>query len=81
MIIHRQKLTETTANNVRKRDSSVVRNLPLHDARGRRFDPRLRQKFRCPNTISLVSFAGITLDKCIVFWIWMFPVQGKSTVI
>ena len=39
---------------------------------------------RCPNTLSLVSFAGMTLDK----WIghrpsdwdvnWMSPVQGKS---
>ena len=63
-------LTETTANNVRKHGSSVVRNLPLHDARGPRFDPRSRQeKFWCPNTISLVSFAWITLDKCIVLWI------------
>ena len=36
-------------------------------ARGPRFDPRSRRgKFRCPNTLSLVSFAGMTLDKCIV---------------
>ena len=26
----------------------------------------MRGKFRCPNTLSLVSFAGMTLDKCIV---------------
>ena len=26
-------------------------------------------KFRCPNTLSLVSFAGMTLDKCIVLGI------------
>ena len=25
-----------------------------------------QEKFRCPNTLSLVSFAGMTLDKCIV---------------
>ena len=32
-----------------------------------RFDSRSRrEKFRCPNTLSLVSFAGMTLDKCIV---------------
>ena len=36
-------------------------------ARGPRFDSRSRrEKFRCPNTLSLVSFAGMTLDKCIV---------------
>ena len=35
--------------------------------RGPRFDPRSRRgKFRSPNTLSLVSFAGMTLDKCIV---------------
>ena len=28
--------------------------------------PLRRGKFRCPNTLSLVSFAGMTLDKCIV---------------
>ena len=26
----------------------------------------IQNKFRCPNTLSLVSFAGMTLDKCIV---------------
>ena len=32
-----------------------------------RLDPRSRQgKFRCPNMLSLVSLAGMTLDKCIV---------------
>ena len=36
-------------------------------ARGPRFNPRSRRgKFRCPNTLSLVSFAGMTLDECIV---------------
>ena len=36
-------------------------------ARGPRFDSRSRrEKFRCPNTLPLVSFAGMTLDKCIV---------------
>ena len=35
--------------------------------RGPRFDSRSRrEKIRCPNTLSLVSFAGMTLDKCIV---------------
>ena len=28
-----------------------------------------REKFRCPNTLSLVSFAGMTLDKCTVLMI------------
>ena len=37
------------------------------DAKGPRFDPRPRGgKFRSPNMLSLVSFAGMTLDKCIV---------------
>ena len=37
------------------------------EVRGPRFDPRSRQgKFGSPNTLSLVSFAGMTLDKCIV---------------
>ena len=41
-------------------------------ARGPRFDPRSRRgKFRSPNTLSLVSFAGMTLDKCIVLRIGM----------
>ena len=36
-------------------------------ARGPRFDPRSRRgKFRSPNALSLVSFAGMTVDKCIV---------------
>ena len=40
---------------------------------GPRFDPRSRWgKFRCPNALSLVSFAGMTLDKCIVLQIWTF---------
>ena len=46
---------------------SVLIRLYQHVARGPRFDPRSRRgKFRCPNTLSLVSFAGMTLDKCIV---------------
>ena len=51
-----------------KRGSSVVRHLPLVlEVPG--FDPcSWRGKFRCLNTLSLVSFAGMTLDKCIV-WI------------
>ena len=54
----------------RKRGSSVVRHLLASGARGPRFDPRSQGgKFRCPNTLSLVSFAGMTLDKCIVLWI------------
>ena len=37
------------------------------EARGLRFNPRSWQsKYPCPNTLSLVSFAGMTLDKCIV---------------
>ena len=50
----------------RKRGSSVVSAL-ASGARGPRFDPRLqRGKFCSTNTLSLVSFAGMTLDKCIV---------------
>ena len=30
---------------------------------------RGEKKIRCLNTLSLVSFAGMTLDKCIVLWI------------
>ena len=53
----------------RKRGSSVVSAL-ASGARGPRFYPRSRQgKFRSPNTLSLVSFAGMTLDKCIVLQI------------
>ena len=34
---------------------------------GPRLDSRSRRKkFRCLNTLSLVSFAGMTLDKCII---------------
>ena len=35
----------------------------------------------CPNMLSLVSFAGITLNKCADFWIGTLsggPVQGES---
>ena len=46
----------------RKHGSSVVSTLASGD-RGPRFHPRSwRGKFRCPNTLSLVSFAGMTLD-------------------
>ena len=55
-------------------------------ARGPRFDPRSRRgKFRCPNTLSLVSFAGMTLDKCIDPSVrdvnLMSPVQGESPIV
>ena len=50
--------------------SSVVSAL-ASGARGPRFDPHSwRGKFWSPNTLSLVSFAGMTLDKCIVLRIW-----------
>ena len=49
-----------------KRGSSVVSAL-ASGARGPRFDSCSRRgRFRSPNTLSLVSFAGMTLDKCIV---------------
>ena len=51
---------------LRKRGSSVVSAL-ASGARGPRFVPRSRRgKFRSPNTLSLVSFVGMTPDKCIV---------------
>ena len=37
--------------------------------------------FWCPNMLSLVSFAGLTLNKCAVFWIGTLtwgPVQEES---
>ena len=37
--------------------------------------------FWCPNMLSLVSFAGMTLNKCAVHWIGTLtggPVQGES---
>ena len=37
------------------------------------------ETFRCPNMLSLVSFAGMTLNKCAVLWIGTLtggPVQG-----
>ena len=48
--------------------SLSTHNMPLASGtRGPRFDPRSRRgKFRCLNTLSLVSFAGMTQDKCIV---------------
>ena len=39
------------------------------------------ETFWCPNMLSLVSFAGMTLNKCAVLWIWTLtggPVQGES---
>ena len=52
-------------------DSSVVSTL-ASGARGPRFDPHwLGGKFHCPNTLSFVSFAGMTLDKCAVLQIRM----------
>ena len=49
-----------------KRGRSVVSAL-ASGAKGPRFDPGSRRgKFWSPNTLSLVSFAGITLDKSIV---------------
>ena len=39
------------------------------------------ETFWCPNILSLVSFAGMTLNKCAVLWIGMLtggPVQGES---
>ena len=48
---------------IRKRGSSVVSAL-ASGARGPTFDPRSRRgKFRSPTTLSLVSFAGMTLDR------------------
>ena len=41
-------------------------------ARGPSLDPiSLRGNFLCLNTFSLMSFAGMTLDKCIILQIWM----------
>ena len=50
----------------RKRGSSVVRHLPLVLEVLGSIPAHGEEKFRCPNTLSLVSFAGMTLDKCIV---------------
>ena len=39
------------------------------------------ETFWCPNMLPLVSFAGITLNKCAVLWIGTLiggPVQGES---
>ena len=39
------------------------------------------ETFWCPNKLSLVSFAGMKLNKCAVFWIGTLtggPVQGES---
>ena len=40
------------------------------------------EAFWCPNMLSLVSFAGMTVNKCAVLWIGTLtggPVQGEST--
>ena len=40
------------------------------------------ETFWCPNMFSLVSFAGMTLNKCAVLWIGTStggPVQGESS--
>ena len=45
---------------------SILRPNLRPSARGPRLDPCSRRgKFRCRNTLSLVSFAVMTLDKCI----------------
>ena len=39
------------------------------------------ETFWCPNMLSLMSFAVMTLNKCAVFWIGTLtggPVQGES---
>ena len=36
------------------------------------------ETFWCPNMLSLVSFAGMTLNKCAVLWLTGGPVQGES---
>ena len=39
------------------------------------------ETFRCPNMLSLVSFAGMTQKKCAVLWIGTLtggPVPGES---
>ena len=39
------------------------------------------ETFLCPNMLSLMSFAGMTLNKCAVLWIGTLtggPVQGES---
>ena len=57
----------------RKCGSSVVSAL-ASGARGPRFDPRSwRGKFWCPNTLSLVSFAGMALNKCAILRIGTLP--------
>ena len=31
--------------------------------------PACGEDFLCPNTLSLVPFAGMTLDKCMALWV------------
>ena len=60
---------QTKRTQILKHGSSVVMAL-ASGARGPRFDLcSQRGKIRCPNTLSLLSFAGMTLDKCAVLWI------------
>ena len=55
---------------IQRKCGSSVDSALASDAKGPRFDFRpQRGKFRSPNTLSLVSFAGMTLDKCIVLCI------------
>ena len=65
-VLPHQGSNASTVQTARKHGSSVVSPL-ASGARGPRFDPPSRRgKFRSLNTLSLVSFAGMTLDKCIV---------------
>ena len=50
----------------RKRGSSMVSRWCK---RSQVQSPSWRGKFLCPNTLSLVSFAGMTLDKCAILQI------------
>ena len=48
-----------------------------------RFDPH-EEKFQCLNTLSLVSFAGMTLNKCAVLWFGTLtgcPLRRKSPAV
>ena len=60
------RVSRVTVNKTFSFLASVV-SAHASGARGPRFDPRSRRgKYPSPNTLSLVSFAGMTLDKCIV---------------
>ena len=63
------RISKVRCSLVHEDGSSVVSALAF-GARGPRFDPCLPPgKLWCPNTLSLVSFAGMTLVKCIVLQI------------